>query len=104
MCIEIGTKSESWAPGFPSEQIGGRDIGKDGELGEHFTKVQSLLQEVVTELNSSSSNSEAIAPRPTVTCTGAGSQVSDSIHNEHRRLLWFHYQQRRTTATKSVKS
>ena len=54
-------------------------------------KCKALLQEVVTELNSSSSNSEAIAPRPAVTCTAASSQVSDSIHNEHWRLFGFQY-------------
>ena len=54
-------------------------------------KCKALLQEVVTELNSSSSNSEASAPTPAVTCTGSGSQLSDSIHNEHRRLFGFQY-------------
>ena len=42
-------------------------------------KCKALLQEVVTELNSSASYSEGIVPRP----AGTG---SDSIHNEHRRL------------------
>ena len=54
-------------------------------------KRKALLQEVVTELNSSSSNSKAVAPRRAVTCRGAGSQVSDSIHNEHQRLFGFQY-------------
>ena len=45
-------------------------------------KCKALLQEVVTELNSSASNSEGIAPRP----VGAG---SESTHNEHRRLFGF---------------
>ena len=44
-------------------------------------KCKALLQEVVTELNSSGSNSEGIAPRP----------GSESIHNEHRRLFGFQY-------------
>ena len=47
-------------------------------------KCKALLQEVVTELNSSS-------PTPAVTCTGSGSQLSDSIHNKHRRLFGFQY-------------
>ena len=42
-------------------------------------KCKTLLQEVVTELKSSASNSEGIAPRP------------ESIHNEHRRLFGFQY-------------
>ena len=44
-------------------------------------KCKALLQEVVTELNSSGSNSEGIAPRP----------GSESIHNELRRLFGFQY-------------
>ena len=47
-------------------------------------KCKALLQEVVTELNSSS-------PTPAVTCTGSGSQLSDSIHNKHQRLFGFQY-------------
>lgn len=47
-------------------------------------KCKALLQEVVTELNSSPSNSEGIAPRPAVAST-------DSTHNEHRRLFGFQY-------------
>ena len=46
-------------------------------------KCKALLQEVVTELNSSGSNSEGITPRP-------GSE-SNGIHNEHRRLFGFQY-------------
>ena len=54
-------------------------------------KCKALLQEVVTELNSSSSNSESRASTSAVTGTGSGWQLSDSIHNEHRRLFGFQY-------------
>ena len=47
-------------------------------------KCKALLQEAVTELNSSASNSEEIAPRP----AGTG---SDSIHNKHQRLFRIQY-------------
>ena len=54
-------------------------------------KCKALLQEIVTELNSSSSNSEASASTPAVTSKGSGLQLSASIHNEHRCLIGFHY-------------
>lgn len=54
-------------------------------------KYKALLQDVVTELNSSSSNSEARASTSAVTGTGSGLQLSDSIHNEYRRLFGFQY-------------
>ena len=54
-------------------------------------KCKALLQEVVTELNSSSSNSEARASTSAATGTGSGLQLSDSIHNEHRRVFGFQY-------------
>ena len=44
-------------------------------------KCNALLQEVVTELNSSGSNSEGSAPRP----------GSESIHNKHQHLFGFQY-------------
>ena len=53
-------------------------------IASRLEKCKALLQEVVTELNSSASNSEGIAPRP------AGA-ASDSIHNEQRRLFGFQY-------------
>ena len=56
--IEAGTERKSWAPSFPRQQIGGGDI----EMAKVVNT--ALLQEVVTELNSSASNSEGIAPRP----------------------------------------
>ena len=51
-------------------------------------KCKALLKEVVTELNSSASNSstsnsEAITPRP--------ARTADAIQNEHRRLFGFQY-------------
>ena len=57
----------------------------------NLEKCKALLQEVVTEFNSSSSNSEASASTPAVTGTGGGLQLSDSIHNEHRRVFGFQY-------------
>ena len=68
--IEAGTECKSWAPSFPRQQIGRGDIEMRNVVNT------ALLQEVVTELNSSASNSEGITPRP----AGTG---SDSIHNEH---------------------
>ena len=79
--IEAGTERKSWAPSFPRQQIGGEDIEMANVVNT------ALLQEVVTELNSSASNSEGIAPRH----AGTG---SDSIHNEHLHLLGFQYRGR----------
>ena len=47
-------------------------------------KCKALLQEAVTELNSSASNSGNCPPRP----AGTG---SDSIHNRHWRLFRIQY-------------
>ena len=48
-------------------------------------KCKALLEEVVTELNSSASNSSTSRPARTATRT------ADAIQNEHRRLFGFQY-------------
>ena len=79
-------------------------------LASTLEKCKALLQEVVPELNSSSSNSEASTSTPAVTGTGSGLQLSDSIHNEHRRLFGFQYRggynlfSRRSTALKASRA
>ena len=53
--IEVGTERESWAPDFPNAQICGRDIKMANSVNttsaSPLEKCETLLQEVVTELN-----------------------------------------------------
>ena len=91
--IEAGNERKSWASSFPSDQIGGRDTKIANVVNttsaSTLEKSKALLEEIVTELNSSASNSstsnsEGIVPRPART-------GSDAIQNEHRRLFGFQY-------------